>query len=129
MNAPEVPTIHADDRGRLAEILRRDKIGRDIRQLYLVTVAPRKHRADHYHLKKTEWVCALQGSCRVELLVVATGERSHVDLSDKDWAVLEIPPGVHHIMRNEGEREILLLVSADKEHDPADPDVYRLNAR
>lgn len=120
------PTTHVDPRGRLAELLRVDVLGREVRQVYVVTIEPGASRADHYHLKKTEWVSVLSGRCRIALTDVKTRERRVVELDGARWSVLEVPPGLHHVLTNDAPAECIALIGASELHDPASPDTYRL---
>ena len=47
--------IHSDKRGWLVEMLKRDALKEDIKQVYVATIKPGCVRGNHYHLKRTEW--------------------------------------------------------------------------
>ena len=116
-------TKRHDARGWLAEILR---AGQDIPaqagQLYVTAARPGITKGHHYHTRKTEWFCVVQGEGRLELEEMATGHRQAIEMSQARMVRVTIPPGVGHAITNTGTGLLLLLVYVNEVFDPQDPD-------
>ncbi len=116
-------TVHSDTRGRLWEIFRRS-LGQDPAQTLITTALGGAAKGGHYHCRKTEWFCALTGAGVLRLRDQATGAEQTLELSGGRPILVKVPPGVAHQVINTGVNEFLLLVAADEEYDPAEPDTY-----
>ena len=47
--------VHLDKRGWFVEMLKRDEINDDIKQISVASIKPGCVRGNHYHLKRIEW--------------------------------------------------------------------------
>ena len=124
---------HADERGTLCEILD-DRWGftdDPIVYVYHVTIRPGQVKGWVVHRTQNDRLFAYAG----RLKVVLYDGRAHSEtfgrvnvfhLGDHDRALLSIPAGVYHGVRNVGDVEAAFvnLPSQPYEHD--DPDKYRL---
>jgi len=114
--------IHFDDRGWLAEMLKRNEIEEDIEQIYVATIKPGKIRGNHYHSKRTEWFFVVVGKAKISLEDIKSKEKIDIKISSKEPQVITIFPGVAHAVKNIG-REIVYLISAQNNiYDPQEPD-------
>jgi len=115
---------HEDKRGWLVEILRRDKIQEDIKQIYFSITVPGAVRGNHYHKRKVEWFCVLKGVARLLMEDNNTKERKELILYGDCPKVVKIPPNVTHAIENIGDEDMYLMVIANEVFDPRDPDTY-----
>lgn len=113
-------TEHRDVRGSFCELIRPPH---RLVQASLVVCAPGVRRGGHYHRRKREWFCAVQGRAEFALRGVDDHSQRSLELSGP-W-LLEIPPGVWHGLTNPDSAELLLVIFVDEAFDPADPDTYR----
>ncbi|MDH4102089.1 MAG: dTDP-4-dehydrorhamnose 3,5-epimerase family protein [Thermoleophilia bacterium] len=124
---------HADERGTLSEIF-------DVRwgftedplvYVYHVTIRPEQVRGWVVHRTQNDRLFAYAGVLKIVLYDGRTesdtfGRVNVLHLGEHDRALLSIPAGVYHGVRNVGDREAAFvnLPSVPYQHD--DPDKYRL---
>jgi dTDP-4-dehydrorhamnose 3,5-epimerase len=95
-------TLHADDRGGLAEIFRAEwNSGVEPVQWNLARTRPNVLRGMHLHLKHWDYVLVLDGRARFGLMDLRAGSPSEglstaVDLCGEHLTGIAIPPGVAH---------------------------------
>ena len=112
-----------DDRGWLAEVLRTgDKIPGGPGQIYITAAKPGVTKGRHYHTRKVEWFCVIQGQGRLLLEEIATGLHQEVEMSQAKMVTVRIPPGVGHAITNTGSDLLLLMVYVNEVFDPNDQD-------
>ena len=114
--------VHADARGAVFEPLEPELLA-GWRNVHAVISEPGAVRGNHAHLRGTE-ISAVVGPALVRY-------REHDQLHDAAVPAGEVwrfsfPPGVAHAFRNTGERPFLLVSFNSVEHDPAAPDVERV---
>ena len=68
--------IHSDERGWLVEMLKRDELKEDIKQVYVATIKPGCVRGNHYHLKRTEWFLVIGEKTEIYLQDIKTKAKS-----------------------------------------------------
>ncbi|OGK53387.1 hypothetical protein A3B56_02720 [Candidatus Roizmanbacteria bacterium RIFCSPLOWO2_01_FULL_45_11] len=118
--------VKRDDRGWLAEIIRPEDVGYEkFGQILISTALPGKTKGCHYHKRKREWYCLIQGTGLLTVTDRKTGEKIELTLSDKDLMLVEIPTGFLHSLENTGDNELILMAYLDESFDPNDPDVYQ----
>ena len=110
--------IHSDERGWLVEMLKRNELKEDIKQIYVATIKPGHARGNHYHLKRIEWFFIIAGNAELSLQDIETKEKFFLKLSSKESKVITIFPNTAHTVKNIG-KEIVYLVSAKS-------DIYNL---
>lgn len=59
--------IHSDKRGWLVELLKKNEIKDEIKQIYVATIKPEKVRGNHYHSKRMEWFFIAAGKAELYL--------------------------------------------------------------
>lgn len=115
---------HTDGRGCLVEVLRGDQIDQKIEHIYFSISKPGAIRANHYHKRKTEWFCTVEGGAKLILEDNKSNERRELLLSGDDPMAVMVPPNVTHLVENIGDDEMHLIVIANEVFDPDDPDTF-----
>ena len=115
-----------DDRGWLAEILRarNNQPNEAFSQLYVTVAYPGKTKGRHYHQRKVEWFCVVNGEGTLFLKDTRTGAEESVPMGEKNMVTVRIPPHVAHAIKNTGSAPFYLIVMVSEEFNPADPDTF-----
>ncbi len=116
----------SDERGWLFEVLGKHHLAqtKEFGQLHVSVAHPGKVRGNHYHKRKTEWFSVPTGSGLLLLKDLATGEEQEILMGENALKTVKITPGIVHAIKNNGEREMVLIVYTDETFDPQDPDTY-----
>ncbi|MBP6965773.1 MAG: dTDP-4-dehydrorhamnose 3,5-epimerase family protein [Armatimonadetes bacterium] len=123
---------HADERGCLTEILRRDdEIFAEFGQVYATVNYPQVVRAWHYHKKQDDFFAVVKGMAKAVLYDAregspTKGEVNEFFLGEQNMILLRIPVGVYHGYKTVGDETAILLNLPTRTYDPSDPDEYRL---
>lgn len=123
-------TRHTDARGWLLKVLQDRHIsGAPFGEIYLTSSHPGVTRAGHLHHVTREWFCPVAG--RATLVIGdATGViAARIELNAADPLVVEVPPGVAHLLVAAAAEPFLLLAFADRVYDPDAPDTTPVNFR
>jgi dTDP-4-dehydrorhamnose 3,5-epimerase len=132
VNVRRAPT-HADERGTLTEIfdLRWEFTDDPLVYVYYVTIRPEQVKGWVVHRTQNDRLFAYAGVLKFVLYDGRTesetfGRVNVLHLGEHDRALLSIPAGVYHGVRNVGDSEAAFvnLPSVPYEHD--NPDKYRL---
>jgi len=124
---------HADERGTLCEIFdpRWGFTEDPLVYAYLVTIRPEQVRGWVVHREQTDRLFVYAGVLRIVLYDARTesdsfGRLNVLHFGEHDRALVSIPAGVFHAVKNVGDREgaFVNLPSQPYRHD--DPDKYRL---
>lgn len=115
--------IKEDERGKLVEIFKFPGVG----QIYYSTTNPGFTRANHYHTRKIEKFCVIEGNALIRLRNRETNEMEDIEVSGEKPEVVEIPVNWTHSIKNIGDKEMKLLVFANEVFDPSDPDTFAEN--
>jgi dTDP-4-dehydrorhamnose 3,5-epimerase len=127
------PPTHADERGTITEIydLRWGFTDDPLVYVYHVTVSPGQIKGWVLHCEQSDRMFVYAGVLKVALYDAREDSATHgrlnvFHLGGHDRALLSIPAGVWHAVRNVGhvEAAFVNLPSRPYEHD--DPDKYRL---
>ncbi len=124
--------VHADERGRLMEMLRNDdefflKFG----QVYLTTAYPGVVKAWHYHRLQTDHFVVVRGMMKVVLYDArddspTRGLVNEFFLGDFNPVLLQIPAGVYHGFKCISEHEALVINIPTETYNYSDPDEFRV---
>jgi dTDP-4-dehydrorhamnose 3,5-epimerase-like enzyme len=118
---------YKDKRGNLVEntLL---KIMNDSRHFFISKSKPNIIRANHYHLRKSEWFYVIQGNCKIKLEDLKTHKMEEISVKDTDNIMVYIGPNIAHAFQNTGKKELILLALVNEVHDQKDPDTnpYKL---
>jgi dTDP-4-dehydrorhamnose 3,5-epimerase len=124
---------HADERGTLCEIFdpRWGFTDEPLVYAYFVTLRPGKVRGWVVHLEQSDRLFLHSGVLQIVVYDARTesdsfGRLNVFHFGEHDRALVSIPPGVYHAVKNVGDREgaFVNLPSQPYQHD--DPDKYRL---
>jgi len=112
-----------DERGWFAELARASALPKPIRQANLSWSRRGVIRGLHYHERGQDdlFVC-LQGTVRVVVLDLETGERYSEDIGDENPVALYVPGRCAHGF--EALTDALFAYLVTEEYDPADPDEH-----
>jgi len=116
--------IHSDERGWLVEMLKRNEIKEDIKQIYVATIKPGCVRGNHYHLKRIEWFMIIKGEVEFCLEDIKTKERVCLKLSSKKPEVITVFPKIAHAVKNIGKETSYLVSAQNTIYNPQDPDTF-----
>lgn len=116
------PQAHADERGSLAEAVRQSWSGG---QVFFSTSRPGVVRGDHYHTRKFEKFCVLQGEGVIRLRKILTDDVLEYPVRGDTPTVVDIPIYYVHNVENIGQSEMLTLFWASEIFDPEDADTWR----
>lgn len=125
--------VVADERGRLAEILRiDDEIFTKFGQAYFTTAYPGVVKAWHYHKYQTDYFCAVKGM--VKLVLYDNRENSPTFKTINEFFIGEhnprlivIPPLVYHGFKTISLEEAIMINVPSEPFNHERPDEYRLN--
>lgn len=126
-------TRHADERGFLMELLRKDDpIFSKFGQTYVSMNYPGVVRAWHYHRKQDDYFVCVKGMIKVALYDMregspTRGEVAEYYLGDNNNIILRIPVGVAHGYKTVGAEPSLLINFPTETYDPKEPDEFRLD--
>ena len=113
--------IKRDERGVLVELFKIPSVG----QVFYSTSKPGITRGNHYHLRKMERFCVIEGSAKIRLRNRETGEIKEYLVSGDTPEIIEMPVNWTHNIKNVGDEEMKLIVWADEVFNSDDPDTYR----
>lgn len=117
--------VKKDKRGWLAEIIRPEDVGNSaFGQIVVTTAVPGQIKGNHYHKRKIEWYCVVQGGGLLTLINNKTGKTREIIMGSKNMVLVKIPPHHFHMIKNVGKKEMLLLVYVSEPFDPLAPDTY-----
>lgn len=112
--------VHADDRGRLFEVLKLAQGG----QVFFSTTRPGVTRGNHYHTRKIERFCVVSGEAAIRLRRVGTNEVREYRVSGERPEFISIPVWHVHQIENTGRDELLTMFWSNEIFDAEDPDTY-----
>ena len=120
-----------DERGMLAEILRRDeKIFRKFGQVYFTTAFPGVVKGWHYHKVQWDHFTCLRGTVKLVLYDSREGSSTHGQVDEfflgiRNPQLVAIPPGVYHGFKCVSPEECLMINIPTEPYDHKAPDEYR----
>jgi UDP-2-acetamido-2,6-beta-L-arabino-hexul-4-ose reductase len=109
-----------DQRGNLTEIFKVPGFG----QVHYVTAKPGATRGGHYHTRKQEKFCLIEGQAKITMKNRETSEKKEITVSQDKLEVIDIPINWSHIIKNIGDKDFKLLAWTNEVFDPQDPDTY-----
>ena len=114
-------TIHKDERGELVEIFKIPNVG----QTFYATSVPGAIRGNHYHTRKKETFCVVEGKGKISMRDRESGETKEYMVRGDEPETVEMPLNWTHNIENIGEKEMKLIVWTNEVFDPNDPDTYK----
>lgn len=110
----------SDERGYLVKVIKKEYVPDTFGEIYVTVAKPGSVKANHYHIKTTEWFYVLKGKCLLLLRERAAKKHIEILLDSNKPQLVKIPPMVEHAIQNVGEDEMFLCVYADMPYDPSD---------
>ncbi len=114
--------VHADARGAVFEPLEPELLS-GWRNVHAVITEPGAIRGNHRHLRGTE-ITTVLGPALVRYR--ADGRLEDVEVPAGEAWRFVFPAGTAHAFKNTGSRPFVLVSFSTEEHDPARPDVERV---
>ena len=124
--------VHADERGRLFEILRSDdKFFKKFGQTYITVCYPGWVKGWHYHKIQTDYFCAVRGRAKIVMFDGRNGSKTcglveEYVLDAGKPQLLCIPNGIIHGFECEGSEECWIMNLPTELYKREKPDEYRL---
>lgn len=112
--------LHSDTRGSLFEVTK----GYSENQVFISTTHPGIIRGNHFHLKKIERFCVLQGEAKVRIRRLYSDEIKEFHLSGNQPNFVDIPTLHTHHIENVGGTSLLTLFWANEIFNSLQPDTY-----
>lgn len=112
--------IKQDERGKLIEIF---KIP-GVEQIFYSTTKPGVIRGNHYHKRKIEKFCVIEGKAKIKLRNRETNEIEEYIVSGDKPEIVEMKINWTHNIENIGDNEMKLLVWVNEVFNPEDPDTF-----
>ena len=125
--------FHCDERGRLAEIFRRDDpFFKQFGQVYLTTTYPGVIKGWHLHKKQTDHVACIKGMLKVVLYdnrpkSKTKGQINEFFVGENNFQLITIPKGVYHGWKCIADEESWVINVPDQPYNHKKPDEYRLS--
>jgi UDP-2-acetamido-2,6-beta-L-arabino-hexul-4-ose reductase len=105
--------VHEDERGWLIEAFRNEFAKG---QVYAFSIKPGKSRGKHFHKRKKEWFCVLEGSGTIKI----AGKVHKIKAMEKVY----IPPKSYHELKNTGRKLLVAVAYSSEKYNPKSPDTY-----
>ncbi len=126
----------ADQRGALVELVRADDpelMAAPFGQVYVTTVRPGVVKGWHRHRRQWDRIACVSGHVLLGLVDGRAGSPTEgaamgLLLGERTPAVVLVPPGVWHGLKNVGESEAFVVNVVSEPHDRARPDEERAPA-
>jgi len=112
--------IHQDERGKLIEIFKIPNIG----QIFYSTTKPGFIRGNHYHTRKIEKFCVVEGKAKIKMRNRVTNEIKEYIMNGDNPEIIEIEPNWSHSIENIGNNEMKLIVWSNEIFNSNDPDTF-----
>ena len=112
--------MHKDNRGSFSEFIR--TIGQG--QFSINIVKPHITKGNHWHHSKHEKFLVIVGKGVIRFRNIHSEEIIEYCVSDEKFEVIEIPPGYTHSIENTGDTDMAVIIWANENFDPENPDTY-----
>jgi len=114
--------VHKDKRGWLVEMVKRNELKEDIKQVYVATIKPGCVRGSHYHLKRKEWFFITEGIADIYLEDIKTKKRVRLKVSSKKPRLITIFPKIAHAVKNTCKKTVYLVSAQNHVYNRKNPD-------
>jgi len=117
------PAVHADERGKVYEIMHGISSASG-GQIFITTAYPGRSKGHHFHRRKTEWFCVVSGRGEMKLREIETGDTATIPMTFDDPIIIKIVPGLAHALINTGTETLTAVVISSEIFNPDDADTY-----
>ena len=111
---------NADNRGTFTEFIKTDNKG----QVSINISRPGITKGNHWHNSKTEKFLVVSGNGIIRFRRIDASDIIEYAVSGEKLEVVDIPPGYTHNITNTGDSDMVTVMWANEEFDPANPDTY-----
>ncbi len=115
-------TNNIDLRGSFIEIVKLGVGG----QVSYSTTKPGVTRGNHFHTRKIERFCVIQGQAKIKLRKIDKSESVQFYLNGKSPSFVDMPIWYTHNITNIGDNELITIFWINEIFDPNDSDTYML---
>jgi UDP-2-acetamido-2,6-beta-L-arabino-hexul-4-ose reductase len=115
-------TNNMDFRGSFIEIVKLGVGG----QVSYSTTKPGVTRGNHFHTRKIERFCVIQGQAKIKLRKIDKSESLQFYLNGKSPSFVDMPIWYTHNITNVGDNELITIFWINEIFDPNDSDTYML---
>lgn len=112
--------IKSDERGNFVEIFKIPNFG----QVSYSTTKPGIIRGNHYHKRKREIFCVIEGKAKIKQRNIKNNEIEEIIVSGKSLELVEMKLNWTHNIQNIGSTEMKLLIWTSEIYNPEDPDTF-----
>lgn len=112
--------IKSDERGSFIEMFKVSGFG----QVSYSTTKPGVIRGNHYHERKKEFFCVIDGEAKIRQRNRKTNEIEEIIVSGKSPELVEMKINWTHNIQNIGDTEIKLLIWISEVFDLNNPDTF-----
>lgn len=112
--------IKSDERGNFMEVFKVPGFG----QVSYSTTKPKVVRGNHYHLRKKEVFCVIEGKAKIRQRDRETNKIEEKIVSGATPELVEIKVNWVHNIENIGNSEMKLLIWTNEVYNPNDPDTF-----
>ncbi len=112
--------IKSDERGNFLEVFKIPDFG----QVSYSTTKPGVIRGNHYHTRKKEIFCVIEGEAKIRQRNIETNEIEEIIVSGMSPELVEMKLNWTHNIQNIGDKEIKLLIWISEIYNPVDPDTF-----
>lgn len=117
--------LKKDIRGELVELMKSFSFG----QVFISRTRPGEIRGNHYHDTKVEKLFVIDGDAIIRFQNIMGNDVVEYQVSNKEFKIIDIPPGYAHSIKNIGERDLVVLFWANEVFDPERPDSHHLEVK
>ncbi len=115
--------MHKDERGSFSEFVRTNGQG----QFSANIIKPHITKGNHWHHSKHEKFFIVAGEGVIRFRQIFSDKIFEYKVSGARHEVVDIPPGYTHSIENTGETDMIIIIWANENFNPAAPDTYALN--
>jgi UDP-2-acetamido-2,6-beta-L-arabino-hexul-4-ose reductase len=112
--------IKGDERGNFVEVFKIPEFG----QVSFSTTKPGIVRGNHYHTRKKEIFCVIEGKAKIKQRNIKTGEVEEAVVSGEIPELVEMKLNWTHNIQNIGDKEMKLLIWISEVYNQSDPDTF-----
>ena len=113
--------FHSDERGEFVEMLKTQDSG----QFSYFTAKPGATRGGHFHHTKTEKFLVIKGKAKFCFRSILTNEVHEIRTSGGKPQIVDTIPGWAHDITNIGDDELVVMLWANENFDPDNPDTIK----
>jgi UDP-2-acetamido-2,6-beta-L-arabino-hexul-4-ose reductase len=120
---PVTPVCSTDDRGFLIELVKELCGG----QIFYSVTRPGITRGNHFHSRKIERFCVIQGEARLQLRRTGSDDIIEYRLDGSTPSFVDIPVFYSHNITNTGNTDLITIFWTNELYDHQDPDTWYEN--